>query len=63
MAIVSEDLNVTGDSRLLAQLQKACKVANTELIVSGIKSCLEMDDIRILEISENCSKVTKHVCC
>ena len=29
--------------------------------VLGTKVCLETDDLRVLEISEKCSKLTKHV--
>ena len=32
-------------------------------LVFGTKSCLETDDLRVLEISEKCSRLTKSVGC
>ena len=32
-------------------------------LVLGTKSCLETDDLRVLERSEKCSRVTKYVGC
>ena len=32
-------------------------------LVLGIQSCLEPDDLRVLEISEKCSRLTKYVDC
>ena len=32
-------------------------------LVLGTKRCLETDDLRVLEISEKCSRLTKYVGC
>ena len=45
------------DSRLLAQLQRKPKLSS----VLGKQICLETDDLRVIEISEKCSILTKYV--
>ena len=61
--IVSEDLTVIGfDSKLLAQPHQNARLLIFSLVL-GTKSCLETDDLRVLEISEKCSRLTKYVGC
>ena len=37
--------------------------ANTQLSLITRKRCLEMDDLRVLDILEKCRRLTKHVGC
>ena len=47
------------DSRFLTATEKA-RLPIWSLVL-GTKSCLEMDDLRVLEISEKCSRFIKYV--
>ena len=64
MSIVTEDLIAIGsvDSKMLAQPQRKHSSAIFSLVL-GTKSWLETDDLRVPEISEKCSRLTKYVGC
>ena len=63
VSIVSGDLIIIGG---LFQIVGAATVKArlpTFSFVLGTKSCLETDELRVLEISEKSSKLTKYVDC
>ena len=58
VSIVSEDLIVIG-----SWFQIVATVREKAEQVLGTKTSLETDDVRVLEISEKCSRLTKYVSC
>ena len=64
MAMVSEDLTVIG--RFISDYWGNYKKARLPLLMSlvlGIQILFETDDLRVLEISEKCSRFTKYIGC
>ena len=61
--IVSEDLIATGS--LFQNIGAAAEKGYLPIfsLVFGTKRCLETDDLRVLQISEKCSRFTKYVGC
>ena len=61
VSIVSKDLIVLG-----SWFQNVCKATQKTILpnlrlILGAKSCLEMDDLRVLDISKKCSRLTKDI--
>ena len=61
MSIVSEDLIVIGGlSQIAGAAAEKARLSIFSLVL-GTKRCLETDDIRVLEISKKCTRLTKYV--
>ena len=62
-SIVSEDLIVIGSGfQIVGSATEKARLPIFSFVL-GTKSCLEMADLRVLEISEKCSRLTKYVGC
>ena len=63
MSIVSEDLIVIGSCFQIVDAATEKARLSVFNLVLGTRSCLETEDLRVLEISETCIGLIKHVSC